>query len=63
MTTGRRIIINHDKSGWRTFLTRNWGERDYKSDRKKGQRKMLNQKIRTLLKREVCEIVKEELED
>lgn len=62
MATGRRIIINHDKSGWRTWTTRNWGERCYDSDRRKGQRKMLNQKIRTQLKREAGEIVKEELD-
>lgn len=63
MTTGRRIIINHDKSGWRTWLTRGWGERDHQSDRKKGQRKMLNRKMRTLLKRETNVIIKKEMEN
>lgn len=63
MTTGRRHIINKDNSGYAVFRTRNWGERNYKSDRQKGQRKMLNQAIRTRLKREATVTIEKELEE
>ena len=49
---GRKIIKKYDKGGWALYKTRNWGERDYKSDRQKGIRKALNQQIRQRLKRD-----------
>lgn len=63
MTTGKRHIINADNGGYAVFRTRRWGERDYKSDRQKRQRKMLNQVLRTRLKRETNAIIKQELEE
>lgn len=58
---GRKIIQKYDKGGWAVYRTRNWGERDDKSDRQKGIRKALNRQIRQKLKREANSIIKEEI--
>lgn len=63
MATGRRIVINHDKNGFGVMQNRRCDKRHFNSDRRKGARKMLNQTIRTQLKREAKTIVERDLEN
>lgn len=63
MSTGRRLIINEDNGGYAVFKTRNWGERDNKSDRKKGIRKKIGKILRARLKRSNNSVINEELSD
>lgn len=59
---GKKIVRIHDKGGLAVCMTRNWGERDHKSDRKKGIRKVLNRKIRRMMKREANDIIENQYE-
>lgn len=62
MATGKRHIKNVDKGGWGVYRTRRWGERDYKSDRQKGIRKIIGKILRTRLKNETNSIIENEIE-
>lgn len=42
--TGKNLLIRVDNGGWAVYKTRGWSERNYKSDRQKGMRKILGKK-------------------
>ena len=61
MSTGRRLIINVDGGGWVCFINRDNSERDRCSDRMKGIRKIMTKKSRLILKRDLEEILTNEI--
>ena len=56
---GKKIVRIYDKGGWAVFRFRSSSDRYEKSDRQKGNRKILTRQIRRILKRETIKIIEE----